>query len=45
VVVSGLSAGGLSVFFWTNYIFDKVENGKVWALPDSGIFLDVNDVI
>lgn len=40
VVVGGDSAGGLAVFLWTNYIKDRVKNGRVWALPDSGIFLD-----
>lgn len=40
VVVGGDSAGGLAVFLWTNYIKDRVRAGKVWAVPDSGIFLD-----
>ena len=44
VVVGGGSAGGLAVFLWTNYIKDRVKNGKVWALPDSGIFLDATNV-
>jgi hypothetical protein len=38
--VGGDSAGGLAVFLWTNYIKDRVKAGKVWAIPDSGIFLD-----
>jgi hypothetical protein len=45
VVVGGGSAGGLAVFLWINYIKDRVKNGKVWALPDSGIFLDGTNVI
>jgi hypothetical protein len=45
VVVGGDSAGGLAVFLWTNYINDRVKNGKVWALPDSGIFLDGMNII
>jgi len=40
VVVGGDSAGGLAVFLWTNYIKERVKVGKVWAIPDSGIFLD-----
>ncbi len=40
VVVGGASAGGLAVFLWTNYIKERVKVGKVWALPDCGIFLD-----
>jgi hypothetical protein len=34
----------LAVFLWTNYIKERVKNGKVWALPDSGIFLDSANV-
>ena len=45
VVVGGDSAGGLAVFLWTNYIKDRVKTGKVWALPDSGIFLDSTNVL
>lgn len=44
VVVSGNSAGGLAVFLWANYIKDRVKVGKVWAIPDSGIFLDTYNV-
>lgn len=45
VVVGGDSAGGLAVFLWTNYIKDRVKKGKVWALPDSGIFLDETNIL
>ncbi len=38
--MGGDSAGGLAVYFWTNYIASKVKKGKVYALPDSGIFID-----
>jgi hypothetical protein len=44
VVVGGDSAGGLAAFTWTNYIADRVKVGKVWSLPDSGIFLDTINV-
>ena len=44
VVVGGDSAGGLAAFTWTNYIADRVKVGKVWSLPDSGIFLDTVNV-
>lgn len=40
MVVGGDSAGGLAVYLWTNYIAERVKIGKVWALPDSGIFYD-----
>ena len=45
VVVGGNSAGGLAVFTWTNYIYERVKAGKVWALPDSGIFLNQMNVL
>ena len=45
VVVGGGSAGGLAVFLWTNYIKERVKTGKVWALPDSGVFLNSMNVI
>jgi malic enzyme len=40
VVVGGGSAGGLAAFLWADFIKERVKNGKVWALPDSGIFLN-----
>ena len=44
VVVGGDSAGGLAALQWTNYIADRVKVGKVWSLPDSGIFLDAVNI-
>ncbi len=40
VIVSGSSAGGLAAFTWANYVGERVKNGKVWAIPDAGIFMD-----
>ena len=41
IVVTGQSAGGLATFMWSNYIKNRALNTtKVWAIPDSGIFLD-----
>lgn len=44
MVVGGYSAGGLAAFTWTNYVRERVKVGKVWSLPDSGIFLDAANV-
>ena len=44
VVVGGFSAGGLAAFTWVNYIKERVKIGKVWGMPDSGIFLDSTNV-
>ena len=41
--MTGGSAGGLAVFSWANYIAEH-SKGKVVAVPDSGIFLDVASV-
>jgi homoserine acetyltransferase len=38
VVVGGYSAGGVAALMWANYITERVKAGKVWILPDSGIF-------
>ena len=41
IVVTGQSAGGLATFLWSNYIASRApKDAKIWALPDSGIFLD-----
>jgi hypothetical protein len=34
----------LAVYFWTNYIANRVKAGKIWAVPDSGIFLDTMNI-
>lgn len=38
--MTGGSAGGLAAFHWADYVKSKVQ-GYVWAVPDSGVFLDV----
>lgn len=41
VIITGQSAGGLSVFYWSNYIANRVlKTAKVRSIADSGIFLD-----
>ena len=39
-MVTGSSAGGLATFLWANYVRDQAKASKVWAVPDSGIFLN-----
>lgn len=43
IMVTGGSAGGLAVFLWANYVAEHTK-GRVVAVPDSGIFLDVASV-
>ena len=40
IIVSGASAGGLASLIWTNYIAERASTGSVYAIPDSGVFLD-----
>jgi len=41
IVVTGQSAGGLATFMWSNYVGSRApKTAKVWAIPDSGIFLN-----
>lgn len=40
IIVSGSSAGGLATFTWVNYVRSKAKAKNVYAVPDSGIFLD-----
>lgn len=44
ILVSGCSAGGLAAYTWTNYLFSK-SKGRVFAAPDSGMFLDEMNVV
>ena len=38
--MTGVSAGGIATFLWTNYVRDLVSNpSNVLMIPDSGIFM------
>ena len=39
VVITGGSAGGVGVFFWTQYLQDHTKSAKIYSIPDSGLFL------
>jgi hypothetical protein len=39
VVVTGVSAGGMAVYYWSNYMYDHSVNKQVFSIPDSGLFL------
>eukprot|EP01084_Bolivina_argentea_P159390 277596_1 len=45
-VISGGSAGGLTTYLHTNYIYDTYLNhvSNVYSLPDCGFFMDSNGV-
>ncbi len=39
VIITGISAGGMATYFWTNYLYDRSVNKQVYSVPDSGLFL------
>ena len=41
IILTGMSAGGMAVNTWSNYVKDFVgDDSKVYPISDSGIFLD-----
>lgn len=40
MVITGESAGGLAAAMWTNYLVERVKNGKVYSFVDAGVFYD-----
>lgn len=46
ILVTGQSAGGLATFTWANHVKNKSpKETKVWAAPDSGVFLDSTNYV
>lgn len=39
IVVTGVSAGGIATYLYSNYFLAKAITAKVYAIPDSGLFL------
>lgn len=39
IVVTGVSAGGMATYQWSNYIVENAKGAKVLAVPDSGFFI------
>jgi hypothetical protein len=39
IVVTGVSAGGMAVYQWSNYVLDNTKKAKVYSIPDSGMFI------
>lgn len=39
IVMTGVSAGGMATYEWTNYLMDHTKKAKVFGLPDSGFFI------
>ena len=39
IVITGVSAGGMATFFYSNYLLENTKKAKVYAIPDSGLFV------
>jgi hypothetical protein len=40
IVVTGVSAGGIATYLYADVFLAKTITAKVYAIPDSGLFLD-----
>lgn len=39
IVITGVSAGGIATYLWSNHVLSNTIKAKVYAMPDSGLFL------
>lgn len=39
IVITGISAGGMATYFYCNYLMENTKTAKVYAIPDSGLFI------
>ena len=39
IVITGVSAGGMATYQWSNFLLDNTKKAKVLAVPDSGFFI------
>jgi hypothetical protein len=39
IVITGVSAGGMAVYQWSNYLYENTKTAKVYSIPDSGFFI------
>lgn len=39
IVITGVSAGGMATYQWSNYLVEHTKKAKVFAIPDSGFFI------
>lgn len=38
-MMTGVSAGGMATYEWTNYLMQNTKKAKVYGIPDSGFFV------
>jgi len=39
IVLTGVSAGGMGTFFYSNHLVENTKKAKIYSIPDSGVFL------
>jgi hypothetical protein len=39
IVVTGVSAGGIATYLYSNHFLAKTVTAKIYSIPDSGLFL------
>lgn len=39
IVVTGISAGGMGAYQWSNYVHQNTKKARVLSMPDSGFFI------
>lgn len=39
IVITGVSAGGIATYLYSNHFQAKTVTAKVYSIPDSGLFL------
>jgi len=46
IMLTGMSAGGIAVNVWSNYLKDFVKNeSKVYSVSDSGVFMNFKNFL
>lgn len=38
-MLTGVSAGGMGTYFYSNYLYENTRKAKVYTIPDSGLFI------
>jgi hypothetical protein len=39
IILTGVSAGGIATYLYSNYLLDNTKTAKVYSIPDSGLFI------
>jgi len=39
IIITGVSAGGIASFEWSNYLYENTRKATIYSMPDSGFFI------